>query len=89
MNQHLMAEVNFMAPGEKEEGTGGEYECPDSKVPAWFNNSTFWANIQISLSESQCLNSMLSSERAVNVETLLPLLSVSVSVISRLITECF
>ena len=28
MNQHLMAEVNFMAPGE-EEGTGGEYECPD------------------------------------------------------------
>ena len=31
MNQHLMAEVNFIAPGE-EEGTGGESECPDSKV---------------------------------------------------------
>ena len=50
MNQHLMAEVNFMAPGE-EEGTGGEYECPDSKVirnvPAWFNNSTFWVNISL------------------------------------------
>ena len=80
MNQHLMAEVNFMAPGE-EEGTGGEYECPDSKVirnvPAWFNNSTFWAFF------------LSDSERAVNVETLLPLLFVSVSVISRQITECF
>ena len=80
-----------MAPGE-EEGTGGEYECPDSKVirnvPPRFNNSTFWANIQIFLSESQCLHSM-SSERAVNVETLLPLLFVSVSVIGRQITECF
>ena len=87
-----MAEVNFMAPGE-EEGTGGEYECPDSKVirnvPAWFNNSTFWANIQMFLSDSKCLNSMLNSERAVNVETLLPLVSVYVSVISRQITECF
>ena len=31
MNQHLMAEVNFIAPGE-EEGSGGESECPDSKV---------------------------------------------------------
>ena len=45
-----MAEVNFMAPGD-EEGTGGEYKCPDSKVnrnvPAWLNNSTFWVNISL------------------------------------------